>query len=1159
MFVLFAKARTQRRDVSRCGWQMRMRQQRVRCAYLSEDFKWPRRPATAQLRNNAVILQTAPRTVSGPRREAPLPFGDALYPVTAVKMSEEDESLQRARSGLEDLCRALNMDEEASGEAWKTYENISRNFTLEGSELHWLACALYVACRSSVPTVGKGTAEGNYVSLTRILRCAEMSLIEFFNKMKKWQDMAELPQDFRQSTEKLERNFIVTAVIFKKYVPIFKSIFKAPSEEPPRVHRSRKQRRHPCTVTEVFNFCWVLFVHAKGNFPMISDDLVNSYHLLLCALDLVFTNALLCNARKDLLNPGFKGLPEDFSSKDFRPAPGPYCSIEQLCQLHDGLVLEAKGVKEHFWKPFIKKLFHKRILRGKEDSLTGFLDPMNFGDSFLALSRLYEEHVLATGSLDERIFTGEGASEDIGTPGPCLCEGPENQDSAAFRLHANLTASALKVSTPLTGRKYVQEGGLASPLSSAMKSVGRLHTLLSGTKQGPSTKLAETLRSCARDPSEAISRRLKDMFDIFSQHYEDSGKPMGKDMAVKYFHLAEALYYRILESVIEREKMILGDADLSCILEQDVFHRSLLGCCLEIVIFSYRPPGDFPNVIRIFQLPAYHFYKVIEVLVRSEQGLFREVVKHLNQVEEQVLESLAWTGDSPLWESLRGAKDQVPTCQEVMPPQYLEQHDESGSGGVPVTPVSRGAELSSSSTLKGVSPSPTTLLDRYSSPPTGTARRRLFVDPADGEPGLASSGSTSSTGTAAATTVTKPASLVTAIPAGQTVVTMATATVTANNGQTVTIPVQGIANESGGITFIPVQVSVTGQAGAGLQPLSAQALTGSIAVQSPAAKPATKPASGPLRKGSLPLFFRKVYHLASVRLRDLCAKLDISSELRRKIWTCFEYSVVHCTEMMMDRHLDQLLMCAVYVMAKVTKEDRSFQNIMKCYRSQPQASSNVYRSVLISGRRRRHSGTNKPNPSADGSQETGGDISPVPIRSSSTLPAPQPGSAPSTPTNTSNITSFTSSAGEEEERGDLIHFYNNVYIKQMTRFALRYSPNSPTAGVETPSLCPYPSLRTGSPRRMLLSSKHSIYISPHKTGSAPSPTTPREKIYYYVCSSPPNRLQEINSMIRTGETPTRKRSMPLEEETSSKRVCPDSHSALLRRLQDVANDRSSSH
>ncbi|XP_034390947.1 retinoblastoma-like protein 2 isoform X2 [Cyclopterus lumpus] len=1036
-------------------------------------------------------------------------------------MSDEDEVLQKARTGFEDLCRALNMDEEASGEAWKSYDTMSRNFTLEGSDLHWLACSLYVACRSSVPTVGKGTTEGNYVSLTRILRCSEMSLIEFFNKMKKWQDMADLPQDFRQSTNKLERNFTVSAVIFKKYVPIFKAIFKAPLEEPPRVHRSRKQRRHPCSVTEVFNFCWVLFVHAKGNFPMISDDLVNSYHLLLCALDLVFTNALLCNSRKDLLNTNFRGLPEDFSTKDFRPSSGPYCFIEQLCELHDGLVLEAKGVKEHFWKPFIKKLFHKRIVKGKEESLTGFLDPMNFGDSFLSLTRVYEEHILATGSLDERIFTGEGASDDIGTPGPSLCETVENQDSDTYRLHHSLTASALKVSTPLTGRKYVRENHWASPVSSAMKSVGRLHTLLSGTKQGPSAKLAETLRTCARDPSDVISKRLKDMFELLCQHYEGSrteSRSMGRDMAVKYFHLAEALYYRILESIIEREKMILGDADLSCILEQAVFHRSLLACCLEVVVFSYRPPGDFPNLITIFQLPAYHFYKVIEVLVRSEQGLFREVVKHLNQVEEQVLESLAWTNDSPLWESLRGAKDHVPACKQVMPLQYLEQSDESSS--VPLTPINQGPEL------RGLSPSPTTLLDRYSSPPTGPFRRRLFVDPVDGEPYTASTAPT-------AVTKTGPAGLVATIPAGQTVVSMATATVTANNGQTVTIPVQGIANESGGITFFPVQVSMTGQGGATLQSLSTQTLTGTLAVQSAVTKPAKPAAVSPLRKGSLSLFFRKVYHLASVRLRDLCSKLDISSDLRRKIWTCFEYSLVYCSELMMDRHLDQLLMCAVYVMAKVTKEDKSFQNIMKSYRTQPQASSNVYRSVLISGRSRRPSGINNNNNNSPGDTSQGLDLA--------------------------GGSSSSSVGGREEQRGDLIHFYNQVYIKQMRPFALRYSTSSPSAGLQTPPLCPYPSLRTGSPRRVLLSSKHSVFISPHKTSSAPPASTPRDQISYYICSSPPNRLQEINSMIRTGETPTRKRGRLLEDQRSPKRVCQDHQSALLRRLQDVAKDRSSSH
>lgn len=54
---------------------------------------------------------------------------------------------------------------------------------------------------------------------------------------------------------------------------------------------------------------------------------------------------------------------------------------------------------------------------------------------------------------------------------------------------------------------------------------------------------------------------------------------------------------------------------------------------------------------------------------------------------------------------------------------------------------------------------------------------------------------------------------------------------------------------------------------------------------------------------------------------------------------------------------------------------------------------------------------------------------------------------------------------------------------------------------EAPPLCPYPSLRIGSPRRVLLSHNHAIYISPHKS---PSPLPPRDKIFYYISSSPSN-------------------------------------------------------
>lgn len=65
------------------------------------------------------------------------------------------------------------------------------------------------------------------------------------------------------------------------------------------------------------------------------------------------------------------------------------------------------------------------------------------------------------------------------------------------------------------------------------------------------------------------------------------------------------------------------------------------------------------------------------------------------------------------------------------------------------------------------------------------------------------------------------------------------------------------------------------------------------------------------------------------------------------------------------------------------------------------------------------------------------DSSPV-MRSSSTLPVPQPSSAPPTPTRLTGANSDI----EEEERGDLIQFYNNVYTDRIRDFALKYSPSN---------------------------------------------------------------------------------------------------------------------
>jgi len=45
----------------------------------------------------------------------------------------------------------------------------------------------------------------------------------------------------------------------------------------------------------------------------------------------------------------------------------------------------------------------------------------------------------------------------------------------------------------------------------------------------------------------------------------------------------------------------------------------------------------FPWIIEVFEMSSYYFYKVIEVLVRVEDGLSRDVVKHLNHVSSRTL------------------------------------------------------------------------------------------------------------------------------------------------------------------------------------------------------------------------------------------------------------------------------------------------------------------------------------------------------------------------------------------------------------------------------------------------------------------------------------------------------------------------------------------
>ncbi|XP_035484723.2 retinoblastoma-like protein 2 isoform X3 [Scophthalmus maximus] len=498
-------------------------------------------------------------------------------------------------------------------------------------------------------------------------------------------------------------------------------------------------------------------------------------------------------------------------------------------------------------------------------------------------------------------------------------------------------------------------------------------------------------RTCCRDPTGAMKERLTRMLHTFQLHHRGNlGNERTKELAAKCCGEAESWYYRILESLLSQERRRLGLTDITGILEADLLHCCLVACCLEITICSNYLPCDLPQLLQILRVASYHFWRVIELVLRAEVGLPHAVVRHLSRAEEKVLESLSWTSGSPLWEEIRADGGRLPTCQQVTPPAQLD----------------------------------------------GPNTTDLQSDP---EP-----------------------------PA--------------------------------------VHVSLC------LPALTSTCFPSAV--------------NRPQRGSSLHLFARKVYSLMGRRLRALCSALDVSDKLRLKIWTCFEYSLVHCTHLMADRHLDQLLMCAIYVIAKITEEEIPFKRIMKCYKSQPHASESICKNVRISGR------------DADNSPNNNGDpCSSIPTPNEPTTHYPGP---------------------YQEQRGSLIYFYNQVYTTEMQHFAKQFAL---TSGGDTPPLSPYPRQWKASPRRRQLSSSPSVYISPYK----PETPSPRASgLCYYFSSSPPECLRDINDMIRAGGSANKRGyavSLDEEEEDggeqgpSAKRRRSDEQSAWQRRLRDVVDNR----
>lgn len=458
--------------------------------------------------------------------------------------------------------------------------------------------------------------------------------------------------------------------------------------------------------------------------------------------------------------------------------------------------------------------------------------------------------------------------------------------------------------TPLSCKQYFEcrtpsKATPLTPISSATNSISRLQSIVVGRKNAPSENLMIMFRNVENDPLKRITEMVKKMGEIFVEatlsNYANSENSNARYALINQNEfiqnrliLAETFFYHILERLLTSEsRQRIPEAQLpqtlSKLVQTEVFLRSLFVCSLEIVRYSYNLSTDaFPWILSIFDSSEYkihpfHFYKVIELIIRDERSLSTDVVKHLNRVEERILEQLAWTKDSQVWVLL--GKNRAPTSLEVSL-NFFSINSLENAPSVMNSPVIKSSFKNINNDCK-------------------LPKRQLFAssEPANGD--------------AAKNTIQGNFFLIETFSK----IFVSGSVVKSEN------------EDSCGSLVIPRQPPP------------------------PSIMNSPLPNGEGQKFGPLGLFFRKVYSLASLRLRDLCRRLKIEAEdLQLKIWTLLENVLNTHTSLMCDHHLDQIIMCSIFCICKINlvgDKAITFQDILHHYRSQPQAVSQVRFSLTL--------------------------------------------------------------------------------------------------------------------------------------------------------------------------------------------------------------------
>ncbi|KAF5442870.1 hypothetical protein F2P56_035485 [Juglans regia] len=965
-------------------------------------------------------------------------------------------NMDRPEARFTNFCEmGLSLDENTCTIAMKLFKETKHlllanssaigNGTPDEAERFWFAFVLYAVKRLSVNN-GDSEQQGcddNGFTLCQILRVAKLTIVDFFRELPHFvvkagpilSNLYGEDWENRLEAKELQANFAHLNLLSKHYGRAYRDFFLTSDAN---VDKQSSVASSSGYVSDYHRFGWLLFLALRVHVFSRCKDLVTCTNGLVSVLAILIIHVPV-RFRNFNINDSQRFVKKDGKGVDI---------VSSLCNIFYTSEDELRKTMEKA-NNIIADILKKTPFPASEcnsenmenidtDGLTYFedlLEDSSLTSSLGILEKDYDDAIRRKGELDERVFINV---EDSILVSGSLSGGAVNISGVKRKFDA-IASPAKTVTSPLSPQcspgphaNGVHGGSnfkvAATPVSTAMTTAKWLRTVISPLPSKPSAELRHFLSSCDRDVTDDVVRRahiiLQAIFpngglgERCATGNLQSTNLMDNIWAEQRNLEAQKLYYRVLEAMCRAEAQILHATNLTSLLTNERFHRCMLACSAELVLATHKTVTMlFPAVLERTGITAFDLSKVIESFIRHEESLPRELRRHLNSLEERLLESMVWEKGSSMYNSLIVARpslsaeiNRLGLLAEPMPSlDAIAMHHNFSCGGVPPMP-----SLQKHETLPGQHGdirSPKRLCMDYRSV---LVERKSFTSPVKDR-------------------------------------------LLSNLKSKLPPPALQSAFASHSLTW---------------------ASTWDIHVCSP-----TRPNPGgggeTCAETGISIFFGKITKLAAVRINGMVERLQLSQQIRENVYCLFQQILSQRTPLFFNRHIDQIVLCCFYGVAKISQLTLTFKEIIHNYRKQPQCKPQVFRSVFVDWSSARRNGR------------------------------------------------------MSQEHVDIITFYNEIFIPAVKPLLVELGPAGTTTKTNrvpevnnntdaqcpaSPKISPFPSLPDMSPKKV--SAAHNVYVSPLRSSKKDALISHNSKGYYacvgvstHAYQSPSKDLSAINNRL----------------------------------------------